>query len=330
MAAPDIKPDTDTLESSLATLFAEVHASLPGPTWLAPLRTEAMARVARDGFPHKRIEAWKYTDLRNKLSAPFTIAAPATADTSAPSLFEALSAYHIDAGAPSRGDEPDGLEIINLADALATPAAWLRPWLQPGDDALRNLNLAFAATGTLIRVGAGVKVKRPIALRSLLNEAGVMTNARSVIMLEEGAELTLVELDEGEAPGQSLANLVTSITLERGARLKHLRLTAATGANVIIRNHDIEIAKDASYESVLVSSGTELVRHQTTARLTGEGANFDVACAYAASADEHTDLTFAINHDAPHTTSRLLTKGVAASHGHAVIQGRVVVKPEAQ
>jgi Fe-S cluster assembly protein SufD len=182
----------------------------------------------------------------------------------------------------------------------------------------------------LIRVGRGLHVTRPILLRSTLREAGAMANTLSVIVVEEGADLTLVELDDGEPDAQAFANARTSIVLEPGARLHHLRVNAAAGASVVVRNHDIELARDAVYQGVVLSSGAALAREQMSVRLAGPGADFAIACAYAAGEGEHTDYTLEIAHEAPHTKSRLLTKGVASGTGHGVVQGRVIVKPEAQ
>ncbi|MCE9523749.1 MAG: SufD family Fe-S cluster assembly protein, partial [Alphaproteobacteria bacterium] len=60
------------------------------------------------------------------------------------------------------------------------------------------------------------------------------------------------------------------------------------------------------------------------------GASFDIACAYAAGKAQHTDYALELVHEAPHTRSRILSKGIASGNGHAAVQGRVIVKSEAQ
>jgi Fe-S cluster assembly protein SufD len=314
-----------------AALFAKVRGALPGASWLQSLRTEAMARLMRDGLPHRRIEAWKYTDFRNKCPAGLDLAT-GTREASA-SLLGDVVAHRIDiAGGKVVGLPqalPDGLEIISLADALAMPSLWLRQWLQPADDALANLNLAFAGGGALIRVARNLAVKEPVIIRSSLPEAA-MAHTRTVVALEEGAELVLIELDDGAADAPSLATNVTTIVLEPGARLRHLRVTVRRAPALVVRQDHLEIGRDATYRGIVVSSGAALARQQMSARLTGPGAAFSLACAYAAGEGEHTDFTLDVAHEAPHTTSRILAKGVAAGSGRGVVQGRVIVKPEAQ
>lgn len=316
-------------ESALVALFAKVRASLPGASWLQPLRAEALNRVTRDGLPHRRIEAWKYTDLRNKFPTGLDLAAGGGAD--GVDVFEGLKAHrlHIAGGkvVSVPDDVPDGLEVMSLADALAMPSLWLRQWLQPTTDAVENLNLAFATDGALIRVAKGLHVKVPVLLRSSLNEAA-MAHTRNVIALEEGSELTLVELDDGDAAG--FASTVTVIVLEPGARLRHLRVTANEGTSLVVRSDAIEVARDAEYRGIVASAGAALARQQATARLTGTGASFSRACAYAPGEGQHTDFALEVAHEAPHTTSRIVAKGVASGTGHGVVQGRVIVKPVAQ
>lgn len=328
MAALDTKTETSP-ESALVALFAQVRGKLPGASWLQPLRAEALNRVTRDGLPHRRVEAWKYTDLKNKFPVGLDLANGGGAVGA--DVFAEMKAHRLSiiGGKVSAvpDDVPDGLEAMSLADALAMPSLFLRQWLQPTTDTVENLNLAFATDGALIRVAKGLQVKLPVLLRSSLNEAA-MAHTRNVIVLEEGAELTLVELDDGDAAG--FTSTVTAISLEPGARLRHLRVTANEGASLVVRADTIEVARDAEYRGIVASSGAVLARQQAAARLTGSGAAFSLACAYAAGEGQHTDFTLEVAHEAPHTTSRIVAKGVAAGTGHGVVQGRVIVKPDAQ
>jgi Fe-S cluster assembly protein SufD len=333
MAALETTAKTST-ESDFAMLFARARASLPGTAWLQSLRAEALARVTRDGLPHRRLEAWKFTDFANKLEGGLDLA---RGDGAAPpTLFDDLKAHRIDlnggrlASPPTAEELPDGLEVISLADALAMPALWLRQWLQPSDGALENLNLAFASGGALIRVGRNVHLSEPVILRSTLAEPGTMAHTRSVIALEEGADMILIEIDDGTVEKQSFANAVTAITLEPGARLRHLRITASARPSIVVHSDSIELARDSTYRGIVLQAAPALARQQMSARLAGTGASFHLAAAYVAGEGEHTDLTVELTHDAPHTTSRILAKGVASVGGHGVVQGRVIVKPDAQ
>lgn len=334
MASAEKKTSNQSFESDAAALFSNVSASLPGATWLQPLRSEAMKRFAREGLPHKRVEWWKYTDLRSKIVEGLGVAGIQPLNTVR--LYDTLKSHRIKIdGAlveskPIQADLPDGLEILSLAETVEMPSLWLRPWLQPSSSAIENLNLAFAADGFLIRVGANVRVETPILVHSLLSQQNVMAHTRSVVLLEKGAELTLIEVDYGTTAEQSFSTANTVILLEQGSRLRHLRISAREGKNHLVRSDKIDLARDASYEGVIATAGAALVRQQQTVRLSGHGASFNVAAAYAPGLDQHADYSFEVAHAAPQTTSRILVKGVATANGRGVVQGRVVVEPDAQ
>ena len=58
-------------ETALVQQFAEVAAELPGGGWVPAARAHAIEAFERSGLPHRRLEAWKYTDLRGALKSAF-------------------------------------------------------------------------------------------------------------------------------------------------------------------------------------------------------------------------------------------------------------------
>lgn len=334
-AASAQRQDRSAPEAEFAALFAAVRAQLPGPAWLQSLRTEALAAFLREGLPHKRLERWKYTDFRTRFAGGLALAQGDESEVPI-DLFDGLNAHRVALTngrarrAPEPDQLPDGVEIMRLADALATPALWLKPWLRADRSALESLNLAFMTDGVLIRVGAGKRVTLPILLHSALSQPGVMAQTRSIVMLEEGAELTLIEVDDGAPSSQSFANSVMALSLDQGARLHHLRLVAAQGPSLLVRTDQAEVGRNARYEALVFSSGAALARSDLNVSLADARAAFDLAGAYIASGAELSDITFTVSHDAPHTTSRMLVKGVAGGESRAAVQGSVVVKPDAQ
>ena len=155
--------------------------------------------------------------------------------------------------------------MLSLAEALAMPSLWLRQWLQPTARCGREFEPRVCdATVRLFASGKALQVKLPVLLRSSLNEAA-MAHTRNVIALEEGAELTLVELDDGTC-AQRFANTVTAISLEPGARLRHIRVTANEGAeHRRSRRHDRSRAR-RGIRGIVASSGAALARQQLRRR----------------------------------------------------------------
>jgi FeS assembly protein SufD len=334
-AMAEQRQDRSAPEAEFAALFASARAEMPGPTWIQSLRAEGLSAFMREGLPHKRLERWKYTDFRSRFGGGLAVARGSTADPPV-DLFDGLKAHRvlIDGGkvrqAPAPEELPDGVEILPLADALESPALWLKPWLRADRSALESLNLAFMTDGVCVRVGAGVRVTLPILLHHRLSESGVMANTRSIIMMEEGAELTLIEIDDGAPQSQSFANSVLAVSLDTGARLHHLRLGTMRAPGLIVRTDQAEVGRNALYERLTFASGAALSRSDMQVLLAEPGASFDLASTYTVAAEELNDITFTVTHDAPHTKSRMLVKGVAGGAARGIVQGGVVVKPDAQ
>jgi Fe-S cluster assembly protein SufD len=325
-----------TFQSGLDKAWADAAPGLPGGDWMTQIRRDALARVVRDGLPGRRNEWWKYADLAGLRKVPLPLAPAAPAHSArAPHPFGddvwivgVRNGRVVDLPLPST--LPDGVEIICLGEALAIPSLWLRPWLQPTHSVIHNLNLAFATDGVLLRVGRNIAVARPLVIVSEVALDASMAHQRSVVSLEEGASLTLVEVIRMDGRAGSFATSRLSINLAAGAQLTHIRLSEGSSELAAVHDCDVQLATNARYQQVTLCAGAELLRHQQAISLSGEAASCDIAIAYTARAGVQVDEAVELRHVAPNTKSRLLVKGLSAQKGRGVVQGRVVVDEAAQ
>ena len=156
-ASPIAQPASPLpFEAGLDAQWTAARGQLPGEEWMQQHRRDALARVRRAGLPGRRVEWWKYADLAGLCREAPPLAAPEA--LAVPGLPDIAGALHVTCAQgrvtrlPSGAGIPDDVEVMRLAEALDVPSLWLRPWLQPGDNAIDNLNLAFATDGVLLRV----------------------------------------------------------------------------------------------------------------------------------------------------------------------------------
>lgn len=324
-----------TFGNGLDHAWSQAAASLPGGDWMRQIRADALARVVRSGLPGRRDEAWKYADLANMRTMALPLAEAVRVPVEAKAAVSA-DAHHVSIAngrvtqIPVPASLPDGFEVLRLADTLDVPSLWLRPFLEPSGSVIDNLNLAFATDGVLVRVGRGMTVASPLVVHNSASLSGTMSHDRSAIVLEEDARLILIEITGADATRDALATSRLAINLGRGASLVHIRLSSGTQGAALVQDGSVELAAGARYGHVALSRGAGLLRQQANVRLAGEGAQCDIACAYAAPGGHQVDLSITLHHAAPRTTSRLLAKGIAARKGRGVVQGRVVVDEAAQ
>src|SRR6185295_2200897 len=165
-------------EQALADAFAAAKPGLPGKGALAKLREEAYRRFDAQGLPHRRVEEWKYTDLRALLRDVKPLAKPpdAAAKSAAVEAGKILSGVaarrlvfvdgQFAANLSDLSEEP-GLTISSLADALAKAdpllSAHIGKVFETRDPAVA-LNTALMGDGAVIHVASGAKLARPIHL----------------------------------------------------------------------------------------------------------------------------------------------------------------------
>src|SRR5271166_1243343 len=214
----DVRPMKTAAECALADNFALARHNLPGADEVAALREQAFRRFETDGLPNRRIEEWKYTDLRALMRAakplaplPDAGAKRRAAEQSAMlASIEARRIVFVDGSfVPELSDLAGleaGLTIRSMASALAAGAPQVVTRLGqivPTRDMAVALNTAFMGDGAVIDVAAEVALARPIHL--IFVNAGREPAAaflRSLATIGKGARAMLVESHDGAAEFQ--------------------------------------------------------------------------------------------------------------------------------
>ncbi|MBO0765871.1 MAG: Fe-S cluster assembly protein SufD, partial [Hyphomicrobiaceae bacterium] len=296
------------------------------------------------GLPHRRLEAWKYTDLRSALKEALP---PAFADQTPvtraeiDAALEDLSALDVHrvvlvngAYRPELSDASvEGLHVRPLAsamDVLVPDAAGQA--IPPGQDAVIALNAAFMTDGAVVRVAEGAKLAKPLLM--VFARAGSsprLVTVRNRLDISAGAEATIVEAHialPGAAAGQG--NVLTQVTVGRGAGFVHAKCTIDGAGSTHLASWLATLGAGATYRAFQLTAGTGLVRNHLAVTFAGEGGRLDAAGCFLGRAAEHIDSTLIIDHAVPGCSSRELFKGVLADRAHGVFQGKVIVRPNAQ
>src|SRR5262245_32323812 len=173
----DVRPIKTAAETALAASYAERAGALPGGAAVAALREQAFRRFEENGLPHRRVEEWKYTDLRALLREARPIATPPDAAARARAAVVVAASEAIDARRivlvdgvfiPEMSDLAaleTGLAVVPMAQALAEPQVVARIGrVVPTTDVAVALNTAFMGDGVAIRIAPGTSLARPLHL----------------------------------------------------------------------------------------------------------------------------------------------------------------------
>ena len=333
-------------EDALAASFDAARGVLPGAAGVAALRADAFRRFESQGLPHRRVEEWKYTDLRALLREVLPLAAPPDAAAKARIVGASALAGELDArrivfvdGAfvPEQSDLADlenGLTIGSMAAALAANTAPVSAYLgkvMPSDDVAVALNTAFMGDGALIIIGAEASLARPIHLvfaNSGLRPAAVFT--RSLIVVERGARAMVVESHAGAGGAADQVNAVVELKVGEGAHVDHVKLTGEGAGALHLWSLLAEVAGHARFNAFLFTAGGTVVRNQMFVRFAGADSLAGIRGASLLKGSQHADATLVAEHAAPGCVSRELFKSVLDDRARGVFQGKIIVRPGAQ
>ncbi|MCA3363908.1 MAG: Fe-S cluster assembly protein SufD [Roseomonas sp.] len=308
---------------------------LPGARlpWLAALRADAAAHVAARGFPTRRVEAWKYTDLSPVAQAGFAEPLTAVAGSlSLPKPRAAARAVFVDGRFRADLSALDGLgyRIGSVAQHLPELEGRLGALTPLAEHPMSALNTLMFEDGLVVDVPAGVDAGH-LELLSIAIDPGrpFAFHPRHVIRLAAGAKLTLLETAMGGG-AQYLHNPVFEIDLAEGAVLTHGRAQQEGEGAFHLSMIHARISAEARYDTMAVSAGARLTRMEIHAALTGPKASCHMNSAQLAAGRAVVDTTTALDHAAPDCASRQTCKTVLAGQARGVFQGKILVRREAQ
>ena len=272
-------------------------------------------------LPHRKMEDWRWTDLRQLIDKPYP---PRQTVAAAPKDIERLlksSPFAKVAGA--RIVFVNGhysAELSQLKNDNVTSVVNL-------DESVITMNAAFATDGARLKISGTTDT--PIELLFIATNADARTVAtRNVIEIEKGATATLIETHLGE--GSYLSNSVTEIRVGEGARLDRIKVELESADAIHLSHAHATLGKNSVFNDFTLTSGAKTNRQNGTVEFKGQGTEAKVSGAFMLGGKQHADTRLVIDHQVPHCTSRELFKCVMDDNARGIFQGKVIVRKDAQ
>ena len=319
------------------------------PSWLTERRREAFATFLKTPWPTARDEEWRRTDLRafhlDTFAPPARHGPSAEARRAIEPLWRKLSGdygtgiEHLNAAATRAADPAKlaGAVFLDLGRAVKDHPELIKRYLltdavTPNDDAFAALHAAFWTGGTLLYVPKGVKVEAPLfSLVSLAHEGRVDLD-HTLVVLEEGAEATLVRETSGRdrTGGAALHVGAVELFVGRGAKLRFVNIQNWDDATWHFSRERALVGRDASLQWTVGALGSRLAKVNQEVALTGQGARAQVNGVMFTTGRQHLAYFTRQDHQAPNTTSDLLYKSGLKGKSRIVWKGMIRVEKDAQ
>jgi Fe-S cluster assembly protein SufD len=330
---------------ALSSVFAVAGDRLPGAGKVADIRRQAFEAFERAGLPHRRIEEWKYTDLRALMREVLPLAAAPDAKALARAR-KALKAQTIaDASAlvlvdgafvPELSDVAalgGGVSIRALRDVLENDGNDARAdlLLTKTADAMISLNAALATDGVVISVADGTALSRPIHIVHVTTVSSASAVTRSHVQIGKGARATLVEsFVAADGAKAYQVNDAVILSVGDGAELSQVRLMADAPDAINVTSQILTVGARVKLNLFNMTGGGAVSRLQGFITLAGEGTDLSINGVNLLKGTQHGDTTLVVDHAVPHCTSREIFRAVVDGRAHSVFQGRIIVRPDAQ
>jgi Fe-S cluster assembly protein SufD len=182
-----------------------------------------------------------------------------------------------------------------------------------------------------MRVARGTQVKKPIHIAHVFaGGAAAAMYPRSVVIVEPGAKLILIESFTGPAGFDYQVNSALELVIGEGARVDHIKIGDDGDAALRVSTLGATVGAKATYRDFAFTLGGAVVRNQTFVRFDGEGTEAAIDGASLLKGRQHVDNTLVITHASGRCTSRERFKSVLDGESHGIFQGKIIVAPHAQ
>ena len=326
------------------------------------VRDEAFRDFQRLGFPSKKVERYKYTDIAslfapdyglnlNRLEIPVDPYEAFRCDV--PNLSTNL--YFVVNDSFYRNDKrevknnsslityhsslPEGVIISSMREHPEIVERYYAKLAKTAEDGVTALNTMLAQDGMLVYVPKDVKVERAIQVINILKATprnaqrqvnDLMVNRRVLIVLEQGAELKMLFCDHAADDCNFLATQVIEAFVGDNARLDLYCLEETHYKNVRVSNVYIEQQRNSRVRHNVITLHNGITRNKLDLSLAGEGAECECFGCVIADKEQHVDNNTLITHNVPHCTSNELYKYVLDDKATGAFAGRVLVEHGAQ
>jgi Fe-S cluster assembly protein SufD len=317
------------------------------PEWLDAIRRAALDRFTATGFPTPRDEEWRFTPVK-AIAQGVWRRANTVADVG-PEQLETFLFRHpewttlvfvngvYDESLSSPAALSDGARVGSLSDAIDAGDRHVVEHLgrhaPVAGSPFTALSTAFMREGAVVSVLANRDVPSPVHLlfATTREAAGTVTHPRTLIVVEPGARVSLIESYVSLAPGVTYwTNPVTEVVAGSNSWIEHTRIQRESEQAYHTGLTHVEQYRDSHYRSFSMAMGSAVARHNLHVRLNEENIETLMYGLYLTRGTQVVDNHTAIYHDRPNCRSWEVYKGVLDGQSRAVFNGKVFVKPEAQ
>ncbi len=332
----------EKLLSSFIVFENEYLSEVDSP--LHEIRREALKRFENQGFPTKRDEEWKYTNLKPILKDDFRLLPKSDEDIEFKDVkrfflndVDSYKLVFINGVFSSWLSETthQNWDVCTFGSALKKYRDVLDEYFSeatPKNHPLVDINTAFSKEGAFIRIPKNKVVDKPIQMIFLNTNSSseIMVQPRNLIVVEEGAQVEIVERHQNLTDNSVFTNSVTEVFAKANSVVDLYKIQNDNSSATLVDNTFVQQKRDSEVTIGTFSFGGRLIRNNLNFYLTEPGCVANMDGITLIDGNQLVDHHTLADHQAPHCNSNELYKGIFDEKSHGVFNGKVIVHKDAQ
>ena len=318
------------MENQIKSNFEKIISKLNFTNAQKEIKEKNIDNFIKKGFPNKRLEDWKFSDLKQIIS----------------NNFEDLNFLNENNTQLKKGEKIEDLEVNKLifVNGVLSNVDFKYENLEKieieknadlneevNQNALLNLNSAFVSNYIKVTIKAGYQFKKPLVLYNYLTEdlssSGI--NTRLDLDLENDVALDIVNVSN-KSSNKNFLNFRQKINIGQNSILKNYSLDINQTESIKYTHKEINLSKNSHLEYFILSAGSKFLKHDINCSLNSEYGSISLNGIINLNNDQHHEIKTVINHNEENCKSYQLIKSVLNDDSKGVYQGKIFVDPKAQ
>jgi len=333
------------LKDKLISSFLAFENQIDVDTPVHDIRTAAIKFFEDKGFPTRKEEPWKYTDLKKILKHDFSVFPKkenALEYRDVKRYFihdiDTYKIVFIDGKYSSHLSQTthDGIDVCLMSSALSKPKYRLiiENYFNKiaEKDSLSSLNTAFSSEGAYIHISKNKLVEKPIQIIHFAtgNETALMLQPRNLVVVDENSHVQIIERHQSLTENPVFNNSVTEIFANKRAIVDYYKIQNDNQNASLIDNTFINQKRESHVSVHTFSFGGQLTRNNLNFYQNGERIDSTLKGITIIGDKQHVDQSTLVHHIKPNCESHQDYKGIFGDNAVGVFNGKVIVEKEAQ
>lgn len=331
------------VEPSFLHELAKISGTAENARWVE-IREKSMSELNAAPFPDKKIEEWRFTDLRQLKRTEFVSLEDA-------GLLPAtdIEKYFLPESDRSRlvfingkyqekfssvGGLGDGVTVGNLSDFSDDDSVkeYLNNLVDYEKDVFVPYNGLKFNDGAFVHLEKGAKAEAPIQVLNLYTDSDkpYIATPRMLVVSEEESDVTIIEDHIGLSDNVYLTIPVCEVKVKEKAHIHHVRLQRDSLEAFHVSRPIAYVEKNAEYHSYTINLGAKLSRNEPKVIQEAEEVDFTLDGLVLIDGNQTADTHSTMDHRFSHAHSHQLHKVVVNGNAHSIFNGKIFVRRDAQ